>query len=561
MKSKGGIFLALFGAVFFAVGAGMGWFTVRSMQQAERMLGWSACEAQILKCELKRHSGNKGGVSYLVQAQYEYQINGVAYQNNRVGLSNTADNIGSFQRDTYRRLEKSRREGSSVICWVNPENVADSILIRKPRVPLLLFKALFVLVFGAVGLGLSLSGMLAALTPNPADGGALQTRIRMRGVSTHKVAMAVALYWNVFTLWLSWKAVVVLTMAEIPLYFWGLAGSGVIPALVAAYMFLRFNKYGISVFEMSPLPGVLGGAVAGNIRIPKPIEAGDGFELTLQCIHQYTTRSGKNSTTHCDVLWEESQRVGTIYNYGTDMVLPVKFAAPYDKPATNTAGKSNGYYWQLKVKAKKPGIDYNAVFDVPVKHTAQSVEHTQEQHSFSGAAQDAAMPALEEVISDMGLSYTRSAEGVIELGFPALRAKGAATGVLFFIIIWSGACWLIVRSRAPLLFAGVFIFFDLLLVFMLLQLMFAASMVRFDPYQRKLILFKYWAGIPYKRREFDLSELGGFEFERGMQSGSTCYYRILVRLVSGKSVKLGDMLESRSGAQRLTKELTQWEHF
>ncbi|WP_442777260.1 hypothetical protein, partial [Sphaerotilus montanus] len=44
--------------------------------------------------------------------------------------------------------------------------------------------------------------------------------------------------------------------------------------------------------------GVLGGPVNGTIRIPATVETEKGFDLTLQCIHQYRTRSGKNSTTH-----------------------------------------------------------------------------------------------------------------------------------------------------------------------------------------------------------------------------------------------------------------------
>ena len=153
---------------------------------------------------------------------------------------------------------------------------------------------------------------------------------------------------------------------------WLLAASGAIPALVAAYMFLRFNKYGISVFEMSPVPGVLGGPIAGNIRIPKPIEIEQGVDLTLQCVHQYTTRSGKSSTTHRNILWNDTRRVETVYNDGAGMVLPVRFTIPSDQPATDAAGNNDGHYWQLKVKAKTAGIDYAAVFDVPVTGTAQS---------------------------------------------------------------------------------------------------------------------------------------------------------------------------------------------
>ena len=380
MTNKGGIFLTLFGAVFLAVGVVMGFFSIASMRKAEGMLKWNESPAKILSCELERHRGNKGGVSYKVTAQYQYEVDGVQYKNNRVSLSSGFDNIGSFHRDLYNRLKKNKVGSQPFSCWINPSNAADSILVRKPRIPMLMFKALFVLIFGSVGLAIALSGVFMALTPNTSSENFQQPRIRMRGASSYKVGIAVAVYWNAFTLWMTWKALIVFTAAELPLYFWGFTASGVISAMIAVYMVMRFNKYGISFFEMSPLPGVLGGPVSGSIRIPKQVNTEDGFELTLQCIHQYTTRSGKNSTTHRDVLWDDSCHIDSVYNYGSEIVLPVKFAVPFNKPATSAAGKRNGHYWQLKAKAKSPGIDYRAVFDLPVKRTNQSSESYQQEH-------------------------------------------------------------------------------------------------------------------------------------------------------------------------------------
>ncbi|MDA3923679.1 MAG: DUF3592 domain-containing protein [Kiritimatiellae bacterium] len=375
MKKKGGIFLTLFGAVFLAVGVVMGFFSISAMLNAERMLKWDECPARVISCDLERHRGDKGSVSYKVVADYEYEVNGVKYKNNRVTLSNGSDNIGSFHRDLHKLLKKKKVGNKPVSCWVNPVNPAESILVKEPRISLLMFKALFVLVFGSVGLAIVLSGMFMFLVPDTSSEKFQQPSIRMRGGASHKVAVAVALYWNAFTLWMTWKALVIFALADIPLYFWLFTASGVISATIAGYMLLRFNKYGISAFELSPFPGVLGGSVSGSIRISRVVEANGGFELTLQCIHQYTTRSGKNSTTHRDVIWDDNRHVDSVYNYGTEMVLPVKFAVPYNKPATTVAGNSNGHYWQLKVKAKTPGIDYVAVFDVPVKHTSASVDN------------------------------------------------------------------------------------------------------------------------------------------------------------------------------------------
>jgi len=556
MRSKGGILLTLFGAVFFAVGAGMGFFSILSMQKAQKMLYWNECPAKILSCELKSHRGDKGSVSYSVHARYEYEVNGVKYQNDRVALSTGADNIGSFQSDTHRLLEKSRSAEQPMSCWVNPENAADSILFRRPRIPLLMFKALFVLVFGSIGLAIALSGLFMVLMPDTSSVNFHQPSIRMRGVASHKVAVAVAVYWNAFTLWMTWKALIIFGTAEIPLYFWGFTASGFISAMIAGYMFLKLNKYGISFFEMAPLPGVLGGPVSGSIRIPKQVEAESGFELTLQCIYQYTTRSGKNSSTHREVLWDESCHVDTVYNYGTEMVLPVKFAVPYNKPATSAPGNSNGHYWQLKARAKTPGIDYSAVFDVPVKHTSASIDNYEHAEIPSGVAHGGSRATLEDIVTGLNLKYERSSGGVIDIGFPAFRTKAATAGLFFFTLIWTGACYMIVRSKAPFLFAGVFVFFDLIMIAVLISQIFASALIRIDPYRKKLNLVKCFAGIVYQNREFDFSEMDVFEYEKGMQSGSTCYYRVSVNLVGGRAVKLGGSLDSRSGAMNLADALS-----
>jgi hypothetical protein len=203
--------------------------------------------------------------------------------------------------------------------------------------------------------------------------------MRMRGAGAHKIALALAGLWNLFGLWVLARATHILTPSGVPPYLWAMSLSGAVPLAVALYLLLRINKYGVSHFEMSPMPGVLGGPVSGTIRIPRRVEAVDGFTVELKCVYQYTTRSGKNSTTHRETLWDATCLVDTTYSYGTEVVIPVSFSVPYSMPPTSAAGNSNGHYWQLRVRAKTPGIDYNALFDVPVQRTSQSRDEYAEE--------------------------------------------------------------------------------------------------------------------------------------------------------------------------------------
>lgn len=553
MKNKGGIFLALFGSVFLAVGLGMGFFAIKSMDEAESMLHWKECQAVLTSCELSSHRGSKGGTTYSIKAHYTYSMDGVEYAGDRVSLYSSADNIGSFHQDQYRRLKQAKTTGTTVSCWVNPENPAESILVRKPRPPLMVFKMLFVLVFGSVGLGIGLSGLLAVLTPDTSSEDFVQTRIRMRNVGAHKVALAVAGLWNLFSLWMLWKSIIVLSPAGIPMYLWAAFLSGIAPAIVALYLVLRINKYGVSYFEMSPVPGVLGGPVSGNIRIPRTVQANEGFELELQCIHQYTTRSGKNSQTHKDVMWDSRFITDTVYNYGSEVVLPVNFKVPYNQPATSVAGNRNGFYWQLKAKAETAGIDYAAVFDVPVKFTSQSrEEYADEGESIESVAGNGL--TFEQFVVSLRLGYKWLNDDSFAIDFPACRVPSAAIFLGVFVAIWTGACFLM-WGKAPIFFASIFIVIDLFLVRLFLSHVFVSVRMAVNTRNRVLKIYKSFAGILYKSGSISFSEVDNFACDRGMQSGSTTYYRVVVNLIGGKKVKVGGAVNSRSSAKRISDEL------
>lgn len=85
---------------------------------------------------------------------------------------------------------------------MDPENPAQSILVREPRAPLVAFKMIFVLVFGAVGLCICASGVFTILTLDAAVDNFMRHRIRMRGSQLYKSAVGVALLWNLFALWM-----------------------------------------------------------------------------------------------------------------------------------------------------------------------------------------------------------------------------------------------------------------------------------------------------------------------------------------------------------------------
>ena len=167
------------------------------------------------------------------------------------------------------------------------------------------------------------------------------------------------------------------------LAIFGLGGLALLA--LAVYMARLSRKFSPAVFEMSGVPGVLGGWLRGTIRIPPEVPEGAEARVRLVC-HRASTGS---SRLDYDV-WEEeaSERISSS--------MPVAFRIPFNLPASDLPGMppegSMRVRWLLSVKASVPGMDYVAVFDVPV-FPAEASDKTYVTGSGSGAAGDGQTPA------------------------------------------------------------------------------------------------------------------------------------------------------------------------
>jgi hypothetical protein len=130
---------------------------------------------------------------------------------------------------------------------------------------------------------------------------------------------------------------------------------------------LRWRRFGESLFEMSQLPGVLGGEVAGVLHVREGL--GDGaLSARLSCIRRYVTGSGKNRSTHEDIFWSDEQNLPAmaLRRGPNGHALDLRFAVPYDAKPSDPEPSDDYILWRLEVTASLPGVDYAAQFDVPV---------------------------------------------------------------------------------------------------------------------------------------------------------------------------------------------------
>jgi hypothetical protein len=166
------------------------------------------------------------------------------------------------------------------------------------------------------------------------------------------------------------------------LAIFGLVGLGLIAGTV--YMAMAARKFSPAVFEMSGVPGVLGGWLRGTIQMPPQVPEGTEARVRLVC-HRRSTGSSRLSYD----VWEEEASARTSSS------VPVAFRIPFNLPASDLPDMpSKGTMrvsWLLSVEASLPGVDYSAVFNVPVFPTEAS-DKTFVTGSESGAAGTGRLP-------------------------------------------------------------------------------------------------------------------------------------------------------------------------
>lgn len=375
------VFLLLFALPFMGVGIFMGGLTLRTLQRAHQMEQWMELPATILAADLEQHRGDDS-TTYKVTARYRYWVDGRSYESTRVGLHSGSDNIGRWHQERYADLQAAQAGRRKLTCRVNPAQPTEAVLFPRVRTGMVVFYAAFAVTFGGAGLAVFLGGLSALRKqryaaaapaeepwkqrPDWADG-----LIKCRARVDAWAITFMAVVWNT----IAWVMAALighdlLRQGGPALLFILFPLIGAILAVVAVRYQLVARRYGRATFQMAPLPGVLGGRLAGLVRLPESARPPEGFEVKVKCTR--TTRSGKNSTT--TEIWKDERRLNPdkLPLVDVGQALPVLFALPYDLPATSTWDSGGVINWWLEIRGRQPGVDVDVKFEIPVFKTADS---------------------------------------------------------------------------------------------------------------------------------------------------------------------------------------------
>jgi hypothetical protein len=145
--------------------------------------------------------------------------------------------------------------------------------------------------------------------------------------------------------------------------YWILGGFGAAGLLPLAFVVREarlFSRYGRSFFEMNPVPGAPGGLLQGTVVIPGTLREPARVLATLTCWQRSEARRG---LPH--VIWQGEQLLDVLSGSGSARV-PVRFAIPPGKPASQPEKRRGGVYWQLRLEGKDACKGLSTTFEVPV---------------------------------------------------------------------------------------------------------------------------------------------------------------------------------------------------
>jgi hypothetical protein len=297
-----------------------------------------------------------------VEAQYTYTVDSKKYNSSKVSFYSGSDNVGSFHQNTFHKIETARLSKKAFPCWVNPEKPEEVVLVRDLRPEMMTFQLLFVFLFGGAAAAVLCATLFSYDSTRSSNG-----NIRMRKAGLHRPLLISAMLTDAGTVWMMGKLMTLIGLLAIPWHLWLSLIPGLSLTAVGIYMWKRFSKFGISELMLSSSTLRLGERMNATVLIPKMAE-GD-FKGVLACTHQYTTGSGKQRSTHHDVLWSSELMSGGT-PAGAEMThvsfhfeLPTALAGGHK---TEEMG-STKYYWRLVVSSDMPGVDYKAEFDILVE--------------------------------------------------------------------------------------------------------------------------------------------------------------------------------------------------
>jgi len=338
---------------------------------------------------------------------------------------------------------------------------------------------------------------------------------------------------------------------------------GVVLAGTAARASIRRKRFGQTYFEFASLPFSPGRTLQGTIHLRFNTNAQHGVDLSVCCVRQVTTGAGEDRTTHETVLWQADKNVPQeLLTTGPmgDAVIPVDFSIPSDGYESNHDNPNDQVLWLLHAQADVPGVNYSDDFEVPVFRRPLPGSASEPTTPFSNDVPGgAAAPAFQSDASDVAtpvnpkVVVSAGVDGGTEFYFPAFRNPSRALFLLLFTSLWTAIVYFLLHSQAPWFFAAVFGFFDLFLIYGLIQATMGSC--RIEVGNGKIVFGRAVLGIGGSR-EIPFSNIAQILAATvSQQRGTRVSYYVCLNTKDGRKLKLADAIDNRQEARWVAAQL------
>jgi hypothetical protein len=316
---------------------------------------------------------------------------------------------------------------------------------------------------------------------------------------------------------------------------------------------LRARKFKNVCFKLSGVPCVIGGKLQGRLEVEFVFPAGTTVDFSVNCVRSYVTGRGDNRTRWERILWQERKTV-TVETDGLTSYARIEVTLPYDAKETDSRNPDDEILWKVITSSKLPGLDFNAIFILPVFRTAASdpglttaaIEESDEK------LLDGQRPENKKIVTGT------APDGGLLFYFGPSRNVRAATLISLFGAIFLGSglffgfaagqtfSWIL--GMIPITFAGGI---GLLLMAYGVWLFLGTTTV--EVLGRELHTRSTCLGIG-RSRVIPASAIQDFKLHPGLQTGEQVWYDLRLKLVDGRSCTAGSGLEKKE-AEWLRLEL------
>jgi hypothetical protein len=132
----------------------------------------------------------------------------------------------------------------------------------------------------------------------------------------------------------------------------------------------KFLFFGPTPLTPSPVIGQVGGQIGGRVDLEQPW-AKRNLTVILSCINTYTTGSGKNSTTHRDVLWQENDKPLDSPN-GTGSKIEFCFDVPAGERTEESHNGRGRVHWEVSIEGLVNFMEFKRSWKIPAEEGTQA---------------------------------------------------------------------------------------------------------------------------------------------------------------------------------------------